>query len=868
MLSKLLTSSFLDMRSASSAFLLAENEPLLSKISIPDIAGTIVGTLGELIYFVIKWMLYLVDIIFFYMQELCGLNIDTTSLETLISRDSDMVFKFLLSDTIDIARIVRQLIGMAIVLIIVFTVIAIIRNQYNAIKSGQADGGPMPVLRTAFKALLVMVVTPMITIVGIVASNLLLKSLYNATNVSGSVSMGAKVFSISSNTSNLYRQYAQNDVRIPITFDFSQEEEVLEAYKNATISSSMAEYLTSTENSIYATYLMFNDKNFTKFSSLSVDKVDDLNNYHILYDSKVNVSDTDPLKEYKRIRAYREEYYVMGDVIDFAINTSTTMYFRTIEEVLDSITKLPAATATSIIADMSALFDIKLVSNTTTSLSYNDYINVEWKRLKFSSDYYKADDYGNPTSRLQIEYNHVAGASDEANGAVYLMAIEKNVIVDDVTYTYFYPLTRDYSKNNDGYGLDSDYILRNQIIVAKGIFNEDKYPTAIRKSKDGSEIQFYRDGLESVALGDAGNFLNTEYIEQESEGGVAGVLNSIIKFFKKLFDPKQWIPNFTYKEDSVMTSYSKITKQANSLADGKLSIGYLFSDSLTSKLSGGIYGLKLYNLFNPLNINYLAFAMGGLILLKTSMILIFALIKRIFDLFLIIIVYPVTCATMPFDNGSAYSAWMSKYVSKLFLTYGMVLGINFVFMLFPAIESLEIFKPEDLTANKVVARFSGLLTWLASVEQQTKILNLAMCLIFQLVLFTFLEGGAAAVISKIVLPDEKENNLYADNAMGQMMQTMMQGGQIIGKISPLFAPVKFLFSKNKIQQIKAKVKGHAPGSALFKAGKEKMDKMTKKKERDEAFKDLKGALGQATGPGGAMAMDKVEQGLNKIKKSF
>ena len=59
----------------------------------------------EIVYFVVKWMMYFTDIIFIYVQQLAGLNTDTTSLGAMFSKDSDMVFNMILSNSESVTKI-------------------------------------------------------------------------------------------------------------------------------------------------------------------------------------------------------------------------------------------------------------------------------------------------------------------------------------------------------------------------------------------------------------------------------------------------------------------------------------------------------------------------------------------------------------------------------------------------------------------------------------------------------------------------------------------------------------------------------------------------------------------------------------------
>ena len=93
-------------------------------------------------------------------------------------------------------------------------------------------------------------------------------------------------------------------------------------------------YLSSTDNPTYQAHLMHENKTFYKFESLNDNNT--LSSYHQYYDKPANQQ-----SEYESIRAYREEYFVMADFIDYAVKTSQVFYFKTIEEVLDAARVIP-----------------------------------------------------------------------------------------------------------------------------------------------------------------------------------------------------------------------------------------------------------------------------------------------------------------------------------------------------------------------------------------------------------------------------------------------------------------------------------------------------------------------------------------------
>lgn len=837
------------MKITSSSFICGDLDSFGSVVS--TIVNRVFGMLSQLLYFVCKWLLYLVDIVYFYIMQLCGLEMDLSSLNSAVSKDSDMVFNLLLSNSRQTTTIVRALIGLALALIIVFTIVAIIKSQLTSLK----DNKPTDVkgsVKTAFKALILILVTPMIAIVSIVASNVLLKALYNATNTTNANSLSSSIFSISASSANKYRAYALANKRIPITFDFSSQEDIMKYYEDNPISDKMGEYLTSSKNVIYTTAQMFGNEDFSYF-----DQTVGNEGYYLLYDNEIGADKNDPLFEYKRIRAYQEEYFVMADMVDYAVKSCNTLYIKTVERMLDSIISLPEDEGKELFNDVIATFGISLyrsddleneIINSAVASLYDVYYDGDFDVIRFSSFFYTADDEGEPIKAREIQYNHVSGKTNEAEGAVFIMTSERTITVDGTNYTYYYPVTLG-SKDYGTTIFESEYIKKGSLVPAKGIFSEAGYPTAIKESYDGEELIFYRDNLEQIVVGDSGNVLNQGYKEEEpSEGGLKGIIKSISKFFSRLFNPAKLVPDVTISPDAIASSYMKTTSQVNKLNDGgKLHISYMYNDALSSAISGNVYGLKLYNLYEPMHLNFLILVMGSVILIKICFMSVFALIKRAYDLFLLIVMYPTACATMPIDGGAAYKNWTQKYFGKLLSTYGLILGINFVLMLFPVIESIEFFTHQDIAANKTIRRIGVLFFRVMSVNQITRMLNLFMAIMCELVAFTLLET-IPNVISKIIGADD----ISADNPANQMVKVVGDVGMAVGKVTAAimgFGEVFTLVTKKGRQRMKdklsskaEKMKKYLPMSSLVGATKDKVNLMKKKGAQNQAYKDLKETL--------------------------
>ncbi len=883
--------------------------------------------LAKLGYFSAKWMLYLLDILFSYIQQLCGLNMSFESLEKMVSKESDFVFNLLLTARDTITPIIRNLIGLAVALIIFFAILAVIRNIFNSSK----NGGPADlksVARDSIRALVLLIITPMLAIVGIIASNTILISLYNATNTSQSTSVSTQLFSASTVSANSYRIYAQSDGRIPITFDFSKDDEIIEYYESHPVTPEFREYMKSDQNLIYNTSKMFENATYYTFTGLndvlshgtgSIER--NVNEYYGIYDrsaaafGSMTEEGASKVDAYKKIQAYKPEYFVMADVIDFCIETGDSAYFKTIEEVLQSIVitnneRLLASTIRNyniqfLNDDLKELRLVGLAVNPATQITtpQSNYIDLfndgDWSVIRFTSTYYDADVNSEPVKKMDIQYNHVRGAVDELYGAKYIMALELVDFRNNVSTPYFAPLSIGGSVNGK-FGFESKFIQRGQIVAAKGIFSESKFPTAITQSKDKTEVQFYRQNLSAITLGDtsqvAGGSLTVEKEEEKSGGFLSKIWDAITSLFK----PKA---SATIDEQAIVITYKAETTTVNVLSAGKLSISYMFEDALSNGIGSvvtsvrqfasneeveqiGVFGLNLTNLYYANKINILVLVVGAFILIKITFTAVFALINRSYELFLTIMIYPTACATIPFDDNG-YKQWTKTYTQRLFSTYGLILGVNFVLMLFPIISEIQFFEAGELALSKPLMRFRNLFNGVAkvatlgavqaaiSVEFLASFLNLIVVILFELVAFTLLET-IPETISQItgasnvqgINPIESMGKVL--KVMAGITKTVFTGIGGIKDILFAMVPTKHNRSREKIKaKIKEKadkaldgVKSFVPGSEIVRSAKDMKYLHDKKKQQKDAMKDLKEKLDSSTN-----SKEDIQKAFDAVLKS-
>ncbi len=175
--------------------------------------------LGQLVYSIIRFILNIVDFLQFFCQKLVGIDYwlkGNVSVDTL--GESDVIFRFLYSDPVQ--RVFRLMVGVFAVLLIVFTIVAIVKSEYSYVTNNdleKANNNKGSIFRNALKSIFLVIIMPIILVMGILASNAILASLVNVFNLDNRQTLGSQIFTVSSYQANRYRLYADSNVRQGIT---------------------------------------------------------------------------------------------------------------------------------------------------------------------------------------------------------------------------------------------------------------------------------------------------------------------------------------------------------------------------------------------------------------------------------------------------------------------------------------------------------------------------------------------------------------------------------------------------------------------------------------------------------------------------
>lgn len=91
--------------------------------------------------------------------------------------------------------------------------------------------------------------------------------------------------------------------------------------------------------------------------------------------------------------------------------------------------------------------------------------------------------------------------------------------------------------------------------------------------------------------------------------------------------------------------------------------------------------MESFNLFT-------AFLVAIVMLISMIMICL-GMVKRLYDIVVLIFMMPLVCGSIPLDDGARFRAWREVFMSKVFLVFGAVIAINVFFQISPIIEFLN-----------------------------------------------------------------------------------------------------------------------------------------------------------------------------------
>ena len=640
-----------------------------------NMAETVWGLIVSLVVVVGRFMLRIIDFLFTIMQAFLGDNFNTSGSSSLTD---DKIFQFVFSDTV--INIIKNIIIIGLILIVVFSIIAIVKSEINGALGD--NNSKKYVLVNALKSLFLMVIIPLLFIFSIVLSDAALASLYRATTGGKDVSLAGMIWTASTYEANAYRNYAKNDARIPITFDFSNKynyvyneetneyeidysseinwDEISIEGLNKDLINSFESFKNQTGfQKGYSVWLMFYANNFYSISELDAQNkllkknpqgnIDYLP-YYDLFDSNLVYSNN--------------EYLVMADLIDFCtVNARDigTLSFRSINEVYENWASIYGGTITSLPIS------------------------------KVGDNYYTAVTYlGDETP---TEYLSPVDTFDESDGTIYTICYSQLVEDPDGTLHEIYiPFI------NGVNGFSTSYISGKCLVIAKGFFTDKGYPTAIKNDVNGNVV-FYRNEVYAPGIYDFFPKITYELPEGVEETWITRAFKELGGQVLGGIDLDDYIP-YIYVNAEQVSTYTKKISTETTLENGTFTVSYDQTDIVSQLFNKS--SVKDHNIYNKASINIFILIFASLILIRVLIDVVFGLIGRIFHMVVLALTYPGVVSALPLDNGSALSNWRTTFFDVLLSVFGIMVSANVMIALLPYVWEFKFFTDGAIAGSSVI----------------------------------------------------------------------------------------------------------------------------------------------------------------------
>ena len=790
-----------------------------SFLSILD--GTVLDRLNVLWTLVMKlvlvigrFMLNAIEFLMVFVNQFLGLNNEYKTLDDLTS---DKIFAFLLNE--NVLKVIRYVAVVGIILIILFSIVSIVKTEYkNAIGAG--SNSKEDVLKSALKALFMMVLVPLISITAIIFSNALLTSIYRATTGGQNVNVSTFIWQSSTYSANAYRAYADEDYVKPILYNFTNTNDDGQPVSYTTISSdgkvsdlekALLEYQSqSAFKKGFKTWAMFKSRSFLTFEELeslenSAQSAGEQHSaYYSVYDAGLYFK--------------RAEYYVCADALDFLVeinnSTASGFFFKSINEIYENHASVYGA---SVVTDLP----------------------IE----KVSGGYSVKVRYAGETE--DTVYFSPTGTSDEALGTVYTLCYSEMVDVTLASGTVvqkelYVPLINGVTQT-----FKSSYSAPGSLVIAHGVFDQEHNPTAIRTRSDGT-VQFYRDDLNIPELVDFFPTISYELPEGAHEGAIMTFFRWGLEEITGL-DSYEFMP-YVYVNFDIFEIFTKAQKNIGQMKNGNFVVNYNMSDSIINNLNNK--GVPTYNFYREDLINPLILIGSGVILIGMLIVIVFGLVARIFNMVLLAITYPAVVSTLALDTGGSLDGWIKRFVDSLLCVYGIVVSFNLVLILLPIIWKIDFFTDQFMIEKMGNSIFFGTYT--------AKFLNLLVRLMFTLVGFSFIRTFSKWLDMALINDDRASwsDQKLAEKGFDPNASILDAGEALKSEFNNTLATTGRIISgralRDGVKNLGALATDFIPGKAAFNIGRDLKQTITRheaKKEANRDIKDAKNAIKNAVNSG-------------------
>lgn len=212
----------------------------------------------------------------------------------------------------------RAIVAVSIVLLIIFTIFAIIRQEYaNATSGGTQGNDKKPIIMGLFRKMMYIALLPLTMIFIITGVNSILTAFSRAMKGSVDMTIAAQMLSVATYDSNKYRIYAQQNKRVPIViqaynpdnYDADENDLLVKKIESLDVQTKLR---TTASNIVSGNLHTFNDTLNYKNNKLT---------------NSVEYGDF-----YEKFVCTAEQYQVMADFVDYAQKLNLKFQIKSIDD--------------------------------------------------------------------------------------------------------------------------------------------------------------------------------------------------------------------------------------------------------------------------------------------------------------------------------------------------------------------------------------------------------------------------------------------------------------------------------------------------------------------------------------------------------
>lgn len=268
---------------------------------IANLFSQIINLILKMAWVIIKFMLGVMEAFEYMINSFIGIDTSVQDMYDFVyNSENGIKLLDILSTSL------KAMMALSIVFLIIFTIFAMIKQEYNnAFSGGKKGNDKKPLITGMFKKMLYIVLFPITMMFIITGVNSILTSFSRAMSGGEDVTIAAQVLSTSTYDSNKYRYYAQENKRIPIIIkaydpnQYAPDENELLAEKIKSVA--VQDVLKTTVSSMSSKNLLtFNESVQYKNNKLS------------------NSVEYGQGEWYETFICTAEQYQIMADFIDYA----------------------------------------------------------------------------------------------------------------------------------------------------------------------------------------------------------------------------------------------------------------------------------------------------------------------------------------------------------------------------------------------------------------------------------------------------------------------------------------------------------------------------------------------------------------------